>query len=589
MRTSLLTAAIAALTATSLSAQGALSAPCFVSQLGTNLGLGDDQVAPNNALGFTFPGPAGAVTSIDISSNGFVWLASNPFDSGCCNGFATAFVTGLPRIALMWGDLDPSTAGNVWFNTIPASGSQPASAVVTWDGVPEFGDSTPMTMQLQLFADGSFSMLFGNDVYNLQHQVLTGVTQGGTATQNAVDFSTISASTPYVSGTNPTIHEEQQMVMDLQGKILVFLPNGSGGYIVLDRPPCVLASAVPYGVGCPKPATAYEWFQQPAVIDLSNIAIEFTPTAAGGFVAVPTTGFFTGYSNSSVYQDDQVLGPFNLGFTFNFPGGSTSAINIASNGFIWLGTGNFDPRCCDPDPTWFITDPASIAAVWMDLYPPGGGNVYFDTTPGEAHVTWLNVPEYFQGGPQTAQITLRANGSFRLAYQTVNNTMHSPIVGFTEGNAAIDPGASDFSAGPVIIGSGGTPMLLRSQLGSRPAIGSSYTMEVDQVAAGSLLGIMVLGLTQFLPGVDLTAIGMPGCELFTSLDALSTFPLAGPPAPFVFAIPNSTTQLDEPRWLRAARAGRHADAGRQRARHQRLERPAHHGRLLIAPAAATRR
>ena len=536
MRT-LLSAAIAAIPATILPAQGALGSPCFQSQLGTNLNLGDDQVAQNNALGFTFPGPAGPVTSIDISSNGFVWLASSN-DNGCCTGYLPAFLTGLPRIAVMWGDLDPWTAGAVWFNTFPAAGSQPASAVVTWDGVPEYGDTVPMTMQLQLFADGSFSMLFDGSVYNHNHDVLTGVTQGVSAIANPVDFSTIGAGSPHLSGSNPTIHEVQSNTMDLQGKMLVFLQNGLGGYIVIDRPTCILAHATAYNLGCPKPATGYEWFQLPAVIDLSNTAIEFLPAAGGGFVAIPTTGFFTGYTNSFVFTDDQVQGPFSLGFPFSFPGGSTSAIKISSNGFIWLDTTSTASRCCDPDPTWFVGDPASIAALWMDLYPPGGGNIYFDTTPGEAHITWLNVPEYWQGGPQTAQITLRANGSFRLAYQTVNNTQHGTLVGFTAGST-VDPGSSDFSAGPVMIGSGGTPLVLRSQPGSRPAIGFTYTMEVDQIAPGSLLGLMVLGLTHLQPGIDLGIIGMPGCELATTLDVLVTFTLLGPPAPFPFPIANS--------------------------------------------------
>jgi hypothetical protein len=52
-------------------------------------------------------------------------------------------------------------------------------------------------------------MLFDGSVYNHNHDVLTGVTQGVSATANPVDFSTISASSPYLSGTNPTIHEVQ--------------------------------------------------------------------------------------------------------------------------------------------------------------------------------------------------------------------------------------------------------------------------------------------------------------------------------------------------------------------------------------------
>ncbi|MGB3966089.1 MAG: hypothetical protein WBO45_05120 [Planctomycetota bacterium] len=520
-----------------LCAQGAVTAPCFVSAFGTALGLGDDQVAPNNALGFTFPGPAGPVTAIDISSNGFVWLGSNT-DSGCCNGDVPTFLTGMARIAPMWMDLDPSSGGDVWFNTFPAAGSQPASAVVTWDSVPEYGDIAPMTIQLQLFADGSFAMLFDSNCYSVWHDPLTGVTQGTAAVANPVDYSVIAGGSPHLSGTNPTVHELQLMAFDIAGRAFAFVPNGQGGYIVLARPGCTLAGAVRYGHGCPAPTAGYEFFANPALIDLSNIAIEFTPTAGGGFVALPTTGFFTGYTSSFTFNDDEVLGPFALPFTFPFPGGSTSSIDISSNGFLWLSTGNSDPRCCNGDPATFLADPASIAALWMDLYPPGGGNIYFDTTPTEAHITWAGVPEFFSGPPQTAQITLRSNGTFRLAYGVVSNGGHDVLVGYSQGAVPIDPGSSDFSAGPVIVAAGGAPMALASQPGSRPVIGTTYTMDIDQSTNGAAVGVMVLGATSFNPGIDLTAIGMPGCELYASLDVLLTVLLPAPITPFGLVIPN---------------------------------------------------
>lgn len=533
---------LAALAALSLSAglyaQGALGGPCYVNQLGTALLLGDDQVAPNNALGFTFPGPAGAVTSIDISSNGFVWLGSNT-NPACCNADIPTFLTSMARISMMWTDLYPPGNGDVFFNTFPGTASTPASAVITWENCPEIGTSTLQTMQLQMFADGSFSMTFDGRCANTFHDALIGVTEGTAAVANAVDFSAITQSAPHNSGTNPTILELQASTWDLAGKSYAFIPNGQGGYLVLDRPGCTLSSALTFGRGCPLPSVVYEWFATPAQIDLSNLAIEFTPTGSGGYVAIPSTGFFTGTTNSTVFGDDQVQGPFALPFTFAFPGGSTNAIDISSNGFIWLNTGNTNSRCCTGDPAQFIADAASIAAVWMDLYPPGGGGIYFDTTPTEAHITWLNVPEFFNGPAQTAQITLRANGSFRLAYQTVSNPSHDLLVGFSQGFATVDPGSSDFSAGPVIVNSGGGPMQLDSQLGSGPILGTTYTMDIDQGSNGAAVGIAVLGLTGFNPGVNLDAVGMTGCELYASLDSLSTVLLTGPVTPFGVPIPNN--------------------------------------------------
>src|SRR5262245_26771470 len=99
----------------------AQSAPCFESNFGVNIGAGDDTVSYNNALGFSFPGPSGPVTVIDISSNGFVWLGTSLLNGPeCCSGIASSFTTGNPRVAGYWMDLYPPGApatGGVFFNT----------------------------------------------------------------------------------------------------------------------------------------------------------------------------------------------------------------------------------------------------------------------------------------------------------------------------------------------------------------------------------------------------------------------------------------------------------------------------------------
>ena len=516
-------------------------APCFEASFGTNLQLTDDSVAQGNQLGFTFPGPGGAVTSIDISSNGFVWLGSNT-DSGCCNGDLFSFLNDLPRIAPAWMDLNPSTAGAVWFNTFPATAQTLARAVVTWDQVPEYGTATPtFTIQLQMVSDGSFTFLYDSNVSNQSHNMLMGCTQGGAATANAVDFATITSTAPHVSGTNPTIHEEQNMAFDVGGSSYEFFPLGNGGYLVLDRPSCALAGTRPFGRGCPSPAVAYELFPFTTPIDLSNTAIDFLGGPTSGYTALPSVGFFTGFTNSIASGDDVVTGPFNLPFTFAFPGGSTNAIDVSSNGFIWLSTGNSNARCCYGDPTQFLADPASIAVLWEDLNPGQGGNVYFDVDPNntEVHITWAAVPEYFNGSPCTAQITLRSDGSFRLSWGTVVNQNHDCLVGFSQGNGALDPGSIDFSASlPFTMGAGGIPVYLRAQAGLRPVLGTNFVMEVGDFPANSAFAIMVMGFSRMLPPIDLASFGMPGCAQHVSIDATRFFGLVGNPAPFSFGVPN---------------------------------------------------
>ena len=536
MRNPLFAAAVAAALASGLVAQGALTAPCYVTP-GTALGLGDDQVSQGNALGFTFAGPGGvSVTSIDISSNGFVWLGTD-INSACCNGNEVDFLSSLPRLAAMWTDLYPPAGGDVYFNTFPAVGSQPASASITWLDVPEIGTNTSQTVQMQLFADGSFLITFDGRAANINHTVLVGFTAGNGAAANAIDFAAITPSTPLDTGTNPSAYEVHPFSFDLTGKSFAFLPNGTGGYLIFQQAACTFASATSYGVGCPKPATSYQLFPTGNTFDLSNTAIDFFPNGSGGYIAIPATGFFTPTSPSLTFFDDQVQGPFTLPFNFPFPGGSTNAIDISSNGFVWLSTGNFDSRCCNGDPARFIADPASIAVLWQDLLPPSGGTIHFDTIGStEAHVTWSSVPEFgTPGSSNTAQLTLRSDGSWRLSYGTCDNVNHDLLVGITQGNSQIDPGSTDYSAGVFQVSSGGTP--LRLTAATLPALGTTLQLDVDQVTTGSLLGVLILGFGQVNPGVDLTFLGMPGCDLYATLDTQAPFPLAGPLTSLPLAIP----------------------------------------------------
>lgn len=541
MRTLLTLAAAAAILPSAASAQAAPNGPCLQSQFGTALNLGDDQTSPLLPLGFSFPGPAGAVTAITVSSNGFVWLGANG-DSGCCHGDVNKFVSQMARIAPLWMDLDPSLGGQVWFGTQPASGPLPASAIVTWAAVPEYGSLNLVTVQLQLFADGSFSMYWDPGTTVQSHAALVGVTQGGGATPNFFDISQ-TATSPFDSGTNATAYEDFAFGFDLTASVYTFVPNGQGGYSVTSKS-CPFASTRRFGIGCPKPVTTYELFGSSNPIDLSNTALEFTPTGTGGYVITPATTFFTGYTGFQVFGDDDSHGPFALPFPFPYPGGSTTAIDICSNGFVWLQAGNINSRCCLGDPTAFVNDPPSIAALWMDLNPPAanpGDGVYFDVVgTTEAHITWSNVPEFPNIGANTCQITLRANGSFRLAWGAVANLQHDCVVGLSEGNG-IDPGSIDLSAGVFATGSGGNPLRLDAQPGSRPSLGTTFTMDIDQIATGSLLGLMVFGTTSFPNGFDLTPIGMPECSLYAALGSLQSFPLTGSPSSFSFVVPNAPT------------------------------------------------
>ena len=92
-----------------------------------------------------------------------------------------------------------------------------------------------VTAQVQLLATGEIVIFQDPGNTNSIHDMLMGVTQGNGAPPNPVDFSAI-GSVPVVTGSNGTAYEEWPIgALDVAGRSFQFIPNGSGGYIVLER------------------------------------------------------------------------------------------------------------------------------------------------------------------------------------------------------------------------------------------------------------------------------------------------------------------------------------------------------------------
>lgn len=521
--------------------------PCYDTTTGTNLTLGDDAVAQGLALGFTFPGPAGPVTSIDVASNGFLWLGSST-NSRCCTGNAAQFVTDGPSIAACWMDLNPSAGGSVTFQTFPGSGTTPARAVITWDAVPEFGATNVITAQVQLLASGEIVIFQDPGNANPFHDMLMGVTQGNGATPNPLDFSAI-GSTPVVTGSNPTVYEEWAIgALDVQGRSYQFVPNGSGGYIVLERGSCRYGGFQRNGIGCPTPLVVYEEFSTPSSMDLNNVNLLFQPTGAGGLVALSAPFTYvdptrTGAASTNLALGDDQLAAVTLPFPFVFPGGTTTLVDVDSNGNVLLqGSGTNFSRCCNGDPASFAGDPASIATVWQDLNPAAGGGVYTETDPttGAFLITWHAVPEYFSGGNNSVQLALFPSGAFEIRTLTAQNLSHTVLVGFSGGSTAIVPPSRDFTASvPFTLGAGGAPLELDAAAGSRPVVGQPFSLVISSIPANTVVGSLIFGFGQLNPPLDLAAIGMTGCSQYISLDAFATFVATGSSYTFPLTIPNN--------------------------------------------------
>jgi hypothetical protein len=72
----------------------------------------------------------------------------------------------------------------------------------------------------------------------------------------------------------------------------------------------------------------------------------------------------------------------------------------------------------------------------------------------------------------------------------------------------------------------------------RPIVGTSFELVTSNVPATTLLGLSILSFQGIAPPLDLTFLGMPGCELYQALDLLTAFATAGGAGAVSYGLPN---------------------------------------------------
>ncbi|MBU1935762.1 T9SS type A sorting domain-containing protein [bacterium] len=118
--------------------------------------------------------------------------------------------------------------------------------------------------------------------------------------------------------------------------------------------------------------------------------------------------------------DDSNLGPFPIGFSFEFFGEQYTSFRFASNGFITFEStsGDFTNDCPLPTPA----EPnGALYALWDDLDPSSGGTCWYRPTPLGLVVEWKDVPYVSLEGTATFEIILFRYGGVRFQYQTVDH------------------------------------------------------------------------------------------------------------------------------------------------------------------------
>ncbi|MBK8978219.1 MAG: hypothetical protein IPM29_20130 [Planctomycetes bacterium] len=146
--------------------------------------------------------------------------------------------------------------------------------------------------------------------------------------------------------------------------------------------------------------------------------------------------------------DDTVRTGQQLGFDFVKPGGgTTNAISISSNGFVWL-SGNNTANSFQPTAAALLANPARIAPFWRDLDFRGeADDTYFKAAGDRAVITWHRARTINGSSLFTVQLTLYPDGTFHTAY-VGDFDDGTTLVGWSEGGGASSTGPTNLSLAP---------------------------------------------------------------------------------------------------------------------------------------------
>ncbi len=311
-------------------------------------------------------------------------------------------------------------------------------------------------------------------------------------------------------------------------------------------PSATPATATPYGAGCISGSKAfYELFPTAAAFDLSGLGMRLVRTG-NSYIAQPGGTYVapTGAATTLGLGDDSITS-VNLVGALLYPGGGTTSLEVCSNGFVSVATGNGTAYA--PSAAGWLAGTQFRWGTWHDFNPTiaGSGQVKFQQIGQIAYVTWDGVYSFSTTSPNTFQLQFDlANGNVTMVWQSMIGTGNAWLVGIAGAAPNADAGSRDISA--TLPGTFRTqsensqPLALASSL---PQLGTTATLTTTQFALSSLLGIQILGTTLLNPGVDLGVIGMPGCLQSVSLDVLYVLVPAGGQATYGLVVPNNPSLM----------------------------------------------
>jgi len=218
---------------------------------------------------------------------------------------------------------------------------------------------------------------------------------------------------------------------------------------------------------------------------------------------------------------------------------------VCSNGFVSPGAGNSNDWT--PTVAEWVNSAVPRWGCWHDFNPnaTGSGKVKFEKIGQIAYVTWHGVYSYNTTDANTWQLQFDlATGNVTFVWQTMVASGSVWLTGFAATSPNDDLGSIDISASlPGTFRTGPDNMVPLALTGSVPYLGSTLTLTTTQFPATSGIGVQVMSLVGYDPGIDLGSAGLPGCRLYANLDVLSVLlPTAGV-AVHTWPVPNDPASV----------------------------------------------
>jgi subtilisin family serine protease len=193
---------------------------------------------------------------------------------------------------------------------------------------------------------------------------------------------------------------------------LIFGTSRMGDYIeyAKDATDPRVGDPVLQGRGGPD-ATGYRWMDN-------------EETGGPVFDWVDITGVGT---NTGLNGDDQNLGPFPIGFSFEYYGNTFTDFKVCSNG--WMSFTSSATAYSNQALPNSGAPENLVAPFWDDLTLASGGSCYYYNDGTKLIVEWYQVPHYSTGGPYTFEAIIYPTGEIIYQYLSMADPTNSATVG----------------------------------------------------------------------------------------------------------------------------------------------------------------